>query len=145
MGFAEHPTVASGPVVSYTAFSPLPDGSGGISLLHFPVSHLNLTLSGILLCEARTFLSRIAAAATTCGTRQTIMGQNREEVKNLFNITPMRNVVFPDIGVVFSKLTGCGRLLSGHIFDIGRRNVHQTLCDAALIGDHIVAAPGYRR
>lgn len=32
--------------------------SGGSFLLHCPVSRLNLTLSGILLCEARTFLSR---------------------------------------------------------------------------------------
>ncbi len=98
MGFAEHPTVTSGPVVSYTAFSPLPDGSGGISLLHFPVSHLNLTLSGILPCEARTFLSRIAAAATTCDTQQKIMEQKREEVKRklsrkkiLVNLKKMRN------------------------------------------------------
>ena len=45
------------PVVSYTPFSPLPE-TGGSFLLHFPVSHLNLTLSGILLFEARTFLSR---------------------------------------------------------------------------------------
>jgi len=44
------------PVVSYTPFSPLPE-TGGSFLLHFPVSHLNLTLSGILLYEARTFLS----------------------------------------------------------------------------------------
>ena len=32
--------------------------AGGSFLLHCPVSHLNLTLSGILLYEARTFLSR---------------------------------------------------------------------------------------
>lgn len=43
-------------MVSYTPFSPLPE-TGGSFLLHFPVSHLNLTLSGILLYEARTFLS----------------------------------------------------------------------------------------
>ena len=47
-------------VVSYTAFSPLPAGRGpvgGIFLLHWPGSHLHRTLSGILPCEARTFLS----------------------------------------------------------------------------------------
>ena len=44
-------------VVSYTAFPPLlPEGSG-IFLLHFPWSRLHQTLSGILPCEARTFLS----------------------------------------------------------------------------------------
>ncbi len=51
------------PVVSYTAFSPFPKARprpafGSCFLLHFPVSRLNLTLSGALLCEARTFLSR---------------------------------------------------------------------------------------
>ncbi len=30
---------------------------GGISLLHWPWSHLHRTLSGILPCEARTFLT----------------------------------------------------------------------------------------
>ncbi len=59
-------------VVSYTAFPPLPvrtgtnvrcrprnfrSKTGGISLLHFPWSHLHRTLSGILPCEARTFLT----------------------------------------------------------------------------------------
>ena len=42
-------------VVSYTAFSPLP--FGGYFLLHYPGSHLHRTLSGILPCEARTFLT----------------------------------------------------------------------------------------
>ena len=48
-------------VVSYTAFPPLPQccqaASGGISLLHYPWSRLHRTLSGILPCEARTFLT----------------------------------------------------------------------------------------
>ena len=48
-------------VVSYTAFSPLYRQGvgpvGGIFLLHWPGSHLHRTLSGILPCEARTFLS----------------------------------------------------------------------------------------
>ncbi len=48
-------------VVSYTAFPPLPEKietlSGGISLLHYPWSHLRRTLSGTLPCEARTFLT----------------------------------------------------------------------------------------
>ena len=42
---------------------------GGIFLLHFPWSHLHLTLSGILPCEARTFLTcclSALAAAITC-------------------------------------------------------------------------------
>ena len=47
-------------VVSYTAFPPLPENQrfpGGISLLHYPWSHLRRTLSGTLPCEARTFLT----------------------------------------------------------------------------------------
>ena len=49
-------------VVSYTAFPPLRDPgltpvSRGLFLLHFPWSHLHRTLSGILPCEARTFLT----------------------------------------------------------------------------------------
>ena len=45
-------------VVSYTALPPLPElYSGGIFLLHYPWSRLHRTLSGILPCEARTFLT----------------------------------------------------------------------------------------
>ena len=33
--------------------------NGGYFLLHFPGSHLHRTLSGILPCEARTFLTRM--------------------------------------------------------------------------------------
>ena len=33
--------------------------AGGLFLLHFPGSHLRLTLSAILPCEARTFLTVI--------------------------------------------------------------------------------------
>ncbi len=57
MGFTCAPTVTSEAVVSYTALPPLPDCSGGSFLLHFPWSHLHRTLSGILPCEARTFLT----------------------------------------------------------------------------------------
>ena len=49
-------------VVSYTAFSPLPAYAGGYFLLHFPGSHLRRTLSGILPCGARTFLTNIIPA-----------------------------------------------------------------------------------
>ena len=34
--------------------------------MHWPWSHLHRTLSGILPCEARTFLTRINTAAITC-------------------------------------------------------------------------------
>ncbi len=45
-------------VGSYPAFPPLPEEKpGGISLLHYPWSRLRRTLSGILPCEARTFLT----------------------------------------------------------------------------------------
>ena len=43
--------------------------TGGLFLLHFPWSHLHRTLSGILPCEARTFLVcsfSAFAAAITC-------------------------------------------------------------------------------
>ena len=67
-------------VVSYTAFPPLLPESlpkpgtargSGIFLLHFPWSRLHQTLSGILPCEARTFLPRklTPAAAAICLTQ----------------------------------------------------------------------------
>ena len=40
-------------------FHPYRHKAGGISLLHQPWSHLHQTLSGILPCEARTFLTCI--------------------------------------------------------------------------------------
>jgi len=48
-----------GTVVSYTTFSPLPEG--GFFLLHFPLPAIaGLTpLGSILFCGARTFLSRV--------------------------------------------------------------------------------------
>ena len=70
--------VTTGTVVSYTAFSPLPrawlcHAGGGISLLHWPGSHLHRTLSGILPYEARTFLTSETdyglQAAIICPTR----------------------------------------------------------------------------
>ena len=57
MGFTCAPSVAREAVVSYTALPPLPSQEeGGSFLLHFPWSRLHRTLSGILPCEARTFL-----------------------------------------------------------------------------------------
>ena len=60
--------VTTSTVVSYTAFPPLRRTLAcaqgmqaflrGVSLLHYPGSCLHQTLSGILPCEARTFLSR---------------------------------------------------------------------------------------
>ena len=75
MGFTCAPAVTREAVVSYTALPPLPrsfeetarsccatspssDG-GGIFLLHYPWSRLHRTLSGILPCEARTFLTPV--------------------------------------------------------------------------------------
>ncbi len=49
-------------VSSYLAFPPLPRALrpfGGLFLLHFPGGHPRLTLSAILPCEARTFLTVI--------------------------------------------------------------------------------------
>ncbi len=51
------PYVTTRTVVSYTAFSPLPAEAGGYFLLHCPGSRLRRTLSGILPCGARTFLT----------------------------------------------------------------------------------------
>ncbi len=51
----------------------------GLFLLHYPWSRLRQTLSGILPCEARTFLSRslsASAAATICLT-QTVLSNLR--------------------------------------------------------------------
>ena len=62
-------TVASVLVSSYLAFPPLPLNnlifSGGISLLHFPWSHLHRGLPGTLPYGARTFLSPLTGAAIT--------------------------------------------------------------------------------
>ena len=72
MGFTCALSVTSQAVVSYTALPPLPTGtkclSGGIFLLHCPWSRLHQTLSGTLLCEARTFLTpkRCATVCLTC-------------------------------------------------------------------------------
>ena len=56
-------SVTSHAVVSYTAFPPLPAKAGGLFLLHFLGSHLHRTLSGILPCEARTFLTCCLSAS----------------------------------------------------------------------------------
>ena len=69
MGFTCARPVARAAVVSYTAFPPLPADAGGLFLLHCPWSRLRRTLSGILPCEARTFLVcglSAHAAAITC-------------------------------------------------------------------------------
>ena len=70
MGFTCAPPVTRRAVVSYSAFPPLPGPKalsekrfvskafrGGLFLLHWPWSRLHRTLSGILPCEARTFLT----------------------------------------------------------------------------------------
>ena len=57
MGFTYAPSVTREAVVSYTALPPLPGKPGGTFLLHYPWSRLHQTLSGILPCEARTFLT----------------------------------------------------------------------------------------
>ena len=73
MGFTYAPAVTSKAVVSYTALPPLPElYPGGIFLLHYPWSRLHRTLSGILPCEARTFLTcclSAIAAAIICATQ----------------------------------------------------------------------------
>ena len=57
MGFTYALPVTGKAVVSYTALPPFPAEAGGTFLLHYPWSCLRRTLSGILPCEARTFLS----------------------------------------------------------------------------------------
>ena len=56
MGFTCAPAVTGRAVVSYTTLPTLPANAGGTFLLHWPWSRLHRTLSGILPCEARTFL-----------------------------------------------------------------------------------------
>ena len=73
MGFTCAPPVTRRAVVSYSAFPPLPGPKalsekrfvseafrGGLFLLHWPWSRLHRTLSGVLLCGARTFLMAFA-------------------------------------------------------------------------------------
>ena len=80
MEFTSAVPVTRDAVGSYPAFSPLPNYppkvdahiayiSGGYFLLHWSWSRLRQTLSGILPCEARTFLSRQKAPAITCPTQ----------------------------------------------------------------------------
>lgn len=58
------PTVASGPVVSYTAVSPLPAHVPAVcSLLRYLSGRPGRTLSAIVLCGARKFLNRVSAVA----------------------------------------------------------------------------------
>ena len=68
-------SVTSHAVVSYTAFPPLPAKAGGLFLLHFPGSHLHRTLSGILPCEARTFLTCCLSASQPQTARDKLGGQ----------------------------------------------------------------------
>jgi len=56
-------------VVSYTAFPPLPAKPAVYFLLHFPESRLYRTLSGILPCEARTFLTCCLSAPAAAAIR----------------------------------------------------------------------------
>ena len=77
--------VTKSAVSSYLAFSPLPDEAGGSFLLHWPGSHLHRTLSGILPCEARTFLTcslSAFAAAIVCATHYwSILSCQKKKVK----------------------------------------------------------------
>ena len=89
MGFTCAPAVASGAVVSYTALPPLPSSDGGSFLLHCPWSRLRRTLSGILPCEARTFLTwRLSAlpAAITYSTYRAILAHLSSFVHETFHL-----------------------------------------------------------
>ena len=91
MGFTCAPHVTARAVVSYTAFAPLPAFAGGIFLLHWPGSRLHRTLSGILPCEARTFLScglSALAAAITCLTSKIIFYRFSVNIASLFQSYP---------------------------------------------------------
>ena len=55
------------PVSSYLAFPSLPPVGGGLFLLHFPGGFPRRTLSVILPCDARTFLTLIPFGATRRG------------------------------------------------------------------------------
>jgi len=69
VGFAQPPRSPEALVVSYTTVSPLPaprpslaGAAGGLSLWHFPASHLGWALPTTVPCGVRTFLSRTAYA-----------------------------------------------------------------------------------
>jgi hypothetical protein len=71
VGFAQPPRSPEALVVSYTTVSPLPaprpslaGAAGGLSLWHFPASHLGWVLPTTVPCGVRTFLGR-----TTCAVR----------------------------------------------------------------------------
>ena len=67
--------------------STLTGDTGGIFLLHCPWSRLRQTLSGILPCEARTFLSRsfsAFAAATICLTQIQVLFYHRFPFLSIF-------------------------------------------------------------
>ena len=74
-------SVTSQAVSSYLAISPLPVKRAVYFLLHFPVSHLNRTLSGILPCEARTFLTWIYQERLPVLLAFGILSQERVNVK----------------------------------------------------------------
>ena len=94
-------------VVSYTAFPPLLPESlpkpgtargSGIFLLHFPWSRLHQTLSGILPCEARTFLS--------CGLSVSQQRPSCLTPKKFYHIIrDLSNRIFtPSLGVILRTL-----------------------------------------
>jgi len=67
MGFTWLPMLPPGRWSLTPPFHPY-HKSGGIFLLHWPWGHPHRTLSGILPCEARTFLTCQMAAAIICPT-----------------------------------------------------------------------------
>jgi hypothetical protein len=69
VGFTQPPRSPEALVVSYTTVSPLPaprpslaGAAGGLSLWHFPASHLGWALPTTVPCGVRTFLGRSAYA-----------------------------------------------------------------------------------
>jgi hypothetical protein len=69
VGFTQPPRSPEALVVSYTTVSPLPaprpslaGAAGGLSLWHFPASHLGWALPTTVPCGVRTFLSRTTNA-----------------------------------------------------------------------------------
>ena len=89
-------SVTSEAVVSYTAIPPLPHKAAVYFLLHFPWGHPHRTLSGILPCEARTFLTydiSVLVCATICATHETTLYHAKKPNASKMNICNTTNYI----------------------------------------------------
>ena len=82
MRLAMRPTVTRGPVVSYTAVSPLPARRQAVcSLLRYLSGHPGRTLSAIVLYGARKFLNRQNRSRPSRGLKRTTIARESSKAK----------------------------------------------------------------